>query len=84
MTNNGIFGTMFGTPIPSYPHTAVMCLNVVKMRPVVLPNNKIGPRPIMISAMTYDHRLLDGRESGSFMMEIKKLIEHPTKLMLGL
>ena len=84
MTNNGVFGTLFGTPIPSIPHTAALGLNVVRKRAIVLPNNKIVPRPMMIAAMTYDHRLLDGKDSGHFMMEIKRLIENPFRLLLKL
>ena len=84
MTNNGIFGTMFGTPIPSIPHTAALGLNAVKQRATVMEDGTIHARPIMFTAMTYDHRLLDGKDSGSFMMEVKRLIENPSRIILNI
>jgi len=84
MTNNGIFGTMFGTPIPSIPHAAALGLNAIKKRATVMEDDSIAARPIMITAMTYDHRVLDGQDAGLFMMEIKKLIENPARIMLDL
>ena len=84
MTNVGVFGALFGTPIPSIPHTAALGLNAVKKRAVVMPDDSIKARSMMYTAMTYDHRLVDGKDSGGFMMEVKNLIENPERIILGL
>ena len=75
VTNVGVFGSLFGTPIPSKPHTAALGLYSIKKRAVVMDDDSIAARNIMFTAMTYDHRLVDGKDSGSFMMEVKKMIE---------
>ncbi len=84
ITNVGVFGALFGTPIPSPPHTASLGLNAVKKRAVVMDDDSIAARNMMFTAMTYDHRLIDGKDSGTFMMDVKRLIENPERLLLDL
>ncbi|CCD26989.1 dihydrolipoyl transsuccinylase NDAI_0J00970 [Naumovozyma dairenensis CBS 421] len=81
ISNGGVFGSLFGTPIINMPQTAVLGLHGVKERPVSI-NGQIVSRPMMYMALTYDHRLLDGREAVTFLKTVKELIEDPRKMML--
>jgi 2-oxoglutarate dehydrogenase E2 component (dihydrolipoamide succinyltransferase) len=81
VTNGGIFGSMLSTPILNRPQSAILGLHAIQKRAVVV-NDEIGIRPIMYVALSYDHRLVDGRESVSFLVRIKQLIEDPARLML--
>mmetsp|Transcript_8837 Transcript_8837/g.11032 ORF Transcript_8837/g.11032 Transcript_8837/m.11032 type:complete len:227 (-) Transcript_8837:159-839(-) len=81
ISNGGIFGSLYGTPIINLPQTAVLGLHGVKQRPVTV-NGKIESRPMMYLALTYDHRVLDGREAVIFLRTIKELIEDPRKMLL--
>lgn len=69
-----MFGSLFGTPIINLPQSAVLGMHAIKDKPVVV-NGEIVIRPIMVVALTYDHRLLDGREGVSVLVRIKELIE---------
>ena len=71
-----------GTPIINLPQTAVLGLHAIKDKAVVV-NGKIEIRPMMFLALTYDHRLLDGREAVTFLVKIKDFIEDPRKMLLG-
>ena len=84
VTNVGVYGSLFGVPIPSPPHAANLALNTVKKRAVVNGDNEIVARDMMYTGMTYDHRILDGKDSGPFLVEIQKLIEEPERLLLDL
>jgi 2-oxoglutarate dehydrogenase E2 component (dihydrolipoamide succinyltransferase) len=81
ISNGGVFGSLYGTPIINMPQTAVLGLHGVKERPVTV-NGQIVSRPMMYLALTYDHRVLDGREAVIFLRTIKELIEDPRKMLL--
>ncbi|OAR05740.1 hypothetical protein LLEC1_01732, partial [Akanthomyces lecanii] len=81
ISNGGVFGSLMGTPIINLPQTAVLGLHAIKERPVVV-NGKIEIRPMMYLALTYDHRLLDGREAVQFLVKIKEYIEDPRRMLL--
>ncbi|CEP63205.1 dihydrolipoyl transsuccinylase LALA0_S07e04830g [Lachancea lanzarotensis] len=82
ISNGGVFGSLYGTPIINLPQTAVLGLHGVKERPVTV-NGQIVSRPMMYLALTYDHRILDGREAVTFLKTVKELIEDPRKMMLS-
>ena len=81
ISNGGVFGSMMGTPIINLPQTAVLGLHAIKDRAVVL-NGKIEIRPMMYLALTYDHRLLDGREAVQFLVKVRDYIEDPRRMLL--
>ncbi|KAK3904779.1 hypothetical protein C8A05DRAFT_31407 [Staphylotrichum tortipilum] len=81
ISNGGVFGSLMGTPIINLPQTAVLGLHATKDRPVAV-NGKIEIRPMMYLALTYDHRLLDGREAVQFLIKVKEYIEDPRKMLL--
>jgi 2-oxoglutarate dehydrogenase E2 component (dihydrolipoamide succinyltransferase) len=81
ISNGGVFGSMMGTPIINLPQTAVLGLHAIKERPVAV-NGKVEIRPMMYLALTYDHRLLDGREAVQFLVKIKEFIEDPRRMLL--
>ncbi|KAI1632015.1 dihydrolipoyllysine-residue succinyltransferase [Biscogniauxia mediterranea] len=82
ISNGGVFGSLMGTPIINLPQSAVLGLHAIKERPVAV-NGKIEIRPMMYLALTYDHRLLDGREAVQFLVKVKEYIEDPRKMLLG-
>merc|ERR1712187_1088126 len=82
ISNGGVFGSLMGTPIINLPQTAVLGLHAIKDKPVAV-NGKIEIRPMMYLALTYDHRLLDGREAVTFLVKIKEYIEDPRRMLLG-
>ncbi|KAI5996318.1 hypothetical protein EDD15DRAFT_2418702 [Pisolithus albus] len=82
ISNGGVFGSLFGTPIINLPQSAVLGMHTIKERPVVV-NGQIVIRPIMIVALTYDHRLLDGRDAVTFLVKVKEYIEDPRKMLLA-
>lgn len=81
VSNGGVFGSMLSTPIPNPPQTAVMGMHSIQDRPVVR-DGQIVIRPMMYLALTYDHRMIDGKEAISFLMLIKELIEDPARIAL--
>ncbi len=82
ITNGGIFGSMLSTPIINAPQSAILGLHNIVERAVVV-NGEIKIRPIMYIALSYDHRIVDGKESVTFLYRIKELIEDPSRLLLG-
>jgi len=82
ISNGGVFGSLYGTPIINLPQSAVLGMHATNERPVVV-NGQIVIRPIMIVALTYDHRLLDGREAVTFLVRVKEYIEDPRKMLLA-
>ncbi|MEQ8582226.1 MAG: 2-oxoglutarate dehydrogenase complex dihydrolipoyllysine-residue succinyltransferase [Marinoscillum sp.] len=82
ITNGGIFGSMLSTPIINAPQSAILGMHNIVERPVV-ENGAVVVRPIMYVALSYDHRIIDGRESVSFLVRVKQLLEDPTRLLLG-
>lgn len=83
ISNGGVFGSLFGTPIINPPQSAILGMHNIVNRPVVR-NNQIVARPIMYLALSYDHRLVDGREAVIFLKRIKDLVEAPEKLLLDI
>jgi 2-oxoglutarate dehydrogenase E2 component (dihydrolipoamide succinyltransferase) len=81
ISNGGVFGSMMGTPIINLPQSAVLGLHKTTERAVVV-NGKIEIRPMMYLALTYDHRLLDGREAVQFLVKVKEYIEDPRRMLL--
>lgn len=81
ITNGGIFGSMLSTPILNDPQSAILGMHNIVERPVAV-NGQVEIRPIMYLALSYDHRIIDGKESVSFLYRIKELIEDPNRLLL--
>lgn len=84
ISNGGVFGSLFGTPILNPPQASILGLHAIKERAVVLPSGEIVARPIMFLALTYDHRLVDGREAVLFLEDIRKQIEDPRRMLLDI
>ena len=82
ITNGGIFGSMMSTPIINAPQSAILGMHNIIQRPVA-ENGQVVIRPMMYLALSYDHRIIDGRESVSFLVRVKELLEDPTRLLLG-
>lgn len=83
ITNGGTYGSLLSTPIINPPQTAILGMHKIEDRPVV-ENGKIVIRPIMLVALSYDHRVIDGREAILFLVTIKALLEDPARLVLGI
>lgn len=83
ITNGGIFGSMLSTPIINAPQSAILGMHNIVERPMAV-NGQVEILPIMYLALSYDHRIVDGRESVSFLVRVKELLEDPTRLLLGL
>ncbi|WP_205503503.1 2-oxoglutarate dehydrogenase complex dihydrolipoyllysine-residue succinyltransferase [Rufibacter psychrotolerans] len=82
ITNGGVFGSMMSTPIINAPQSAILGMHNIVNRPVAI-NNQVEIRPMMYLALSYDHRIIDGRESVSFLVRVKELLEDPMRLLLG-
>ncbi|KAG5650852.1 2-oxoglutarate dehydrogenase complex E2 component [Sphagnurus paluster] len=82
ISNGGVFGSLYGTPIINLPQSAVLGMHAIKEKPVVV-DGQIVIRPIMVVALTYDHRLLDGREAVTFLVKVKEYLEDPRKMLLA-
>ena len=83
VSNGGIFGSLLSTPILNAPQTAILGMHKIEDRPVVV-DGEIVVRPMMYLAMSYDHRMLDGKEAVSFLVSIKEQLENPEKLLLNI
>lgn len=83
ITNGGVFGSLLSTPIINPPQSAILGMHAIQERPVA-ENGEVVIRPMMYIALSYDHRIVDGKTSVSFLVELKKLLEDPARLMLGL
>jgi len=81
ISNGGVFGSLMGTPIINLPQSAVLGLHAIKERPVAV-NGQVEIRPMMYLALTYDHRLLDGREAVQFLVKVKEFVEDPRRMLL--
>jgi 2-oxoglutarate dehydrogenase E2 component (dihydrolipoamide succinyltransferase) len=82
ITNGGVFGSLMSTPIINIPQSAILGMHKIEERAVVV-NGQIVVRPMMYLAVSYDHRIIDGRESVSFLVRIKELLENPDQLLFG-
>lgn len=83
ITNGGIFGSMLSTPILNPPQSAILGMHTIQQRAVVI-EGEIVARPMMYLALTYDHRIIDGKEAVQFLVAIKDTLEDPTRLLLGI
>jgi 2-oxoglutarate dehydrogenase E2 component (dihydrolipoamide succinyltransferase) len=83
ITNGGVFGSMLSTPILNPPQTGILGMHDIVQRPVAI-DGEVHIRPIMFVALSYDHRVIDGRESVGFLVRVKELLEMPEKMLLGL
>lgn len=82
ITNGGVFGSMLSTPIINIPQSAILGMHKIEERPIAL-NGQVVIRPMMYLALSYDHRIIDGRESVSFLVRVKELLENPQQLLFG-
>jgi 2-oxoglutarate dehydrogenase E2 component (dihydrolipoamide succinyltransferase) len=82
ITNGGIFGSMLSTPIINLPQSAILGLHAINERPVAV-NGQVVIRPMMYLALSYDHRLIDGKEAVTFLVKVKQAIEDPTRLLVA-
>lgn len=82
ITNGGVFGSLMSTPIINIPQSAILGMHKIQERPVVI-DGQIVVRPMMYLAVSYDHRIIDGRESVSFLVRVKELLENPDLLLFG-
>ncbi len=82
ITNGGVFGSLLSTPILNPPQTAILGMHKIQERPVAV-NGQIEVRPMMYVALSYDHRVIDGKEAVSFLVRVKELLEDPVRLLLG-
>ncbi len=83
ITNGGVFGSMLSTPIINSPQSAILGMHNIVQRPTAV-NGEVVIRPVMYLAISYDHRIIDGRESVSFLVRLKQLLEDPSRLLLGI
>ena len=83
ITNGGIYGSMLSTPILNPPQSAVLGMHNIVERPMVIDGNVII-RPVMYLALSYDHRIIDGKEAVSFLKTVKEILEQPKRLFLNL
>jgi 2-oxoglutarate dehydrogenase E2 component (dihydrolipoamide succinyltransferase) len=83
ITNGGVFGSMMSTPIINPPQSAILGMHAIIERPMAI-NGSIEIRPMMYLALSYDHRVIDGSSSVTFLVKLKQLLEDPTRLLMGL
>jgi 2-oxoglutarate dehydrogenase E2 component (dihydrolipoamide succinyltransferase) len=82
ITNGGVFGSMLSTPIINPPQSAILGMHNIVERPVAI-NGQVEIRPIMYVALSYDHRIIDGRESVGFLVKVKEMLENPERMLFG-
>jgi 2-oxoglutarate dehydrogenase E2 component (dihydrolipoamide succinyltransferase) len=84
ISNGGVYGSLMSTPILNPPQSGILGMHKTQLRPVVLPDGKIEARPMMYLALSYDHRVVDGREAVSFLVRVKECIEDPQRILLDM
>jgi 2-oxoglutarate dehydrogenase E2 component (dihydrolipoamide succinyltransferase) len=82
ITNGGVFGSMLSTPIINPPQSAILGMHNIVERPMAV-NGQVVIRPIMYVALSYDHRIIDGRESVGFLVKVKELLENPKRMLFN-
>jgi 2-oxoglutarate dehydrogenase E2 component (dihydrolipoamide succinyltransferase) len=82
ITNGGVFGSMLSTPILNPPQSAILGMHNIVERPVAI-QGKVEIRPIMYLALSYDHRIIDGKESVGFLVKVKEMLENPERMLFG-
>ena len=83
ITNGGVFGSLVSTPIINEPQSAILGMHTIQERPVAI-DGKVEIRPMMYLALSYDHRVIDGSTSVTFLVKVKQLLEDPVKLLMEL
>ncbi len=83
ITNGGIFGSLLSTPILNEPQSAILGMHTIQERPVAV-NGNVGIRPMMYVALSYDHRVIDGSSSVTFLVKVKEMLEDPVRLLMGI
>jgi 2-oxoglutarate dehydrogenase E2 component (dihydrolipoamide succinyltransferase) len=81
ITNGGVFGSLMSTPIINPPQSAILGMHKIQDRPMAV-NGKVEILPMMYLALSYDHRIVDGKESVGFLVTVKEMLEDPTRLLL--
>ena len=82
ITNGGVFGSLVSTPILNVPQSGILGMHKIQPRPMAMPDGAVKVRPMMYLALSYDHRIVDGREAVSFLVRLKECIEDPSRIML--
>ena len=82
LTNGGVFGSMMSTPLINPPQSAIIGMHNIVDRPMAV-NGQVQIRPMMYIALSYDHRIIDGKDSVGFLVDVKKMIENPTSMLHG-
>jgi 2-oxoglutarate dehydrogenase E2 component (dihydrolipoamide succinyltransferase) len=82
ITNGGVFGSLMSTPILNPPQSAILGMHKIQQRPMVMADGSIQARPMMYLALSYDHRIIDGREAVSFLVRVKECVEDPQRILL--
>jgi 2-oxoglutarate dehydrogenase E2 component (dihydrolipoamide succinyltransferase) len=82
ISNGGVYGSLMSTPILNTPQSGILGMHKVQQRPMVMPDGSIKARPMMYLALSYDHRIIDGREAVSFLVRVKECIEDPARILL--
>ena len=82
ITNGGVFGSLMSTPILNPPQSAILGMHKIQQRPMVMADGAIEARPMMYLALSYDHRIIDGREAVSFLVRVKECVEDPQRILL--
>jgi 2-oxoglutarate dehydrogenase E2 component (dihydrolipoamide succinyltransferase) len=81
ITNGGIYGSLLSTPIVNPPQSGVLGMHAIQDRPIAL-NGQVVIRPMMYIALTYDHRIVDGREAVTFLKRVKEIVENPVRMLI--
>lgn len=84
ISNGGVYGSLMSTPILNTPQSGILGMHKVQQRPMVMPDGSIKARPMMYLALSYDHRIIDGREAVSFLVRVKECIEDPQRILLDM
>lgn len=84
ITNGGTFGSLMSTPILNTPQSGILGMHKIQQRPMAMPDGSVAVRPMMYLALSYDHRIIDGREAVSFLVRIKETLEDPQRLLLDI
>ena len=82
ITNGGVFGSLMSTPIINPPQSGILGMHKIQQRPMVMPDGSIAARPMMYVALSYDHRIIDGREAVSFLVRVKECVEAPERILI--
>ena len=83
MSNGGVYGSLMSTPILNIPQSGILGMHKIQERPVVI-DGQIGVRPMMYLALSYDHRIVDGKEAVTFLVRVKESLEDPERLLLNI